>query len=85
MKHCVPVTITGICVCKRAGNYLRRVVARLIPLSRYVRVWSEKRMRETRRDAIYLLGKGDSNNVARTTARGTTPRRIGAFQRAHGE
>lgn len=33
------------------------------------------------RDAIYLLRKGDSNNVACAIARGTTPRRIGTFQR----
>lgn len=61
MKHCVPVTITGICVCKRAGNYLRRVARPDGPI--LLPVTYARKIRP-RRDAIYLLRKGDSNNVA---------------------
>lgn len=84
MKHCVPVTITGICVCKRRGELLSEtggappylsLSLSLFPL--HVRLGRKIRCGETqftysvKAIVIMLL----------TTARGTTPRRIGAFQR----
>lgn len=68
MKHCVPVTITGICVCKRAGNYLRRAARPHGPILLPVTYASTRKIRP-RRDAIYLLRKGDSNNVAHDRSR----------------
>lgn len=78
MKHCVPVTITGICVCKRAGNYLRRVARPdgpiLLPVTRLPGRYDHGETQFTysvKAIVIMLLA----------TARGTTLRRIGTFQR----
>lgn len=79
MKHCVPVTITGICVCKRAGNYLRRVARPhgpiLLPVTyasaRKIRLYGEMQFTYSVKAIVIML---------LATIRGMTSRRIGTSQ-----